>query len=419
MPKFFSLLLACVLLLTAQALSPTLPNVSLGVVETVVDWASQHCNCSESPGCTDPNDPDYTDTPPRAYVSADNILHLWSTDAQSRQATRQADAPTDQFYHNCSVHAASQFNCFTNAYNFQTWLHSPYMMNDGINAFALTHMEYHGWSCAGNSSCPNNEGGDCANEAIQLFVSSNGGWDWRPSDESLGPPSNLIAVSPYTYEYSRDHFNHSELGFGDPTSVVFDKASGTYNALISASNPEIGDNGWIGPQQRGQCIIRSSTPMLAASWKAWDGVGFNVQFKDPYLGPLTNLSAYACKPVNTSMIHVNMGWSVYFNKWISSGFGSYKYENGTEIPCCGAFLYTVSDDLLNWETPQLIRPCQEEGKATAWEYDPALLDESAWSVRGVRNLHESIGKEAHLFFWQQDETGHGRSIKRQAITFGP
>jgi hypothetical protein len=403
--------------LPLDAPQPTLPNVTLGPIEVVIDWASQHCTCAESPGCTDPHDPDYSDTPPRAYVSKDGVAHLWSSDAESRQATRAADSPGDAFYHNCSVHAPSQFNCITSAYNFQTWLHSPYMMKDG-EAFALTHMEYHGWQCAGNSSCTHSTGGDCANEAIQLFVSSNGGWDWVPSDGSGGPPGNLVALSPYTYEYSRDHFNASELGFGDPTSVVFDAASATYNSLISAANPPIGDNGWHGVQERGQCLIRSATPLQARSWRAWDGQAFGATFVDPYAGPVGNLSAHACKPVNTSMLHVNLGWSTHFNRWISSGFGSYRYANGTDIPCCGAFLYSTSPDLLNWDTPQLIRPSQQEGVSATWEYDAAFLDETAWTQRGQRNWHESIGADtAHMYFWQQDPPGGGRSVKRQTVSF--
>ena len=397
---------------------PTLPNATLGPVETVIDHATQHCTCAESPNCTDPRDPDYSDTPPRCYVSLDGVAHLWSTDAESRQSTRLAASPAASFFHNCSVHAPSQFDCLPPAYNFQTWLHSPYMLPDGTNAFALVHMEYHGWQCVGNSSCAHSQGGDCANEAIQLFVSSNGGWDWRPSDGSDGPPTNLVALSPYTYEYSRDTFNASELGFGDPTSVVFDSTSGTYNVLISASNPAIGDNGWEGVQQRGQCLMRSAQPLTAASWRAWDGEDFSVAFVDPYTTPVTNLSAHACKPVNTTMIHVNLGWSTYFNRWISSGFGSFRYENGTSIPCCGAFLYSTSEDLINWDTPQLIRPCQQEGTSPTWEYDPALLDETAWTQRGKRNWHESIGGDtAHLYFWQQDAAGDGRSIKKQTISF--
>lgn len=120
---------------------PTLPNVTLGPIEVVLDWATNHCTCEESPGCTDPRDPDYSDTPPRAYVSSDSILHLWATDAESRQSTRNASNPGAAFFHNCSVHAPSQFDCHTSSYNFQTWLHSPYMMKDGVNAFALVHME--------------------------------------------------------------------------------------------------------------------------------------------------------------------------------------------------------------------------------------------------------------------------------------
>ncbi len=250
-------------------------------------------------------------------------------------------------------------------------------------------------------------------------MSNNGGYDWEPSDGGAGPPSNLVAVSPYTYEFSRDTYNMSELGFGDPTSIVFDATSGTYNALISAANPPIGDNGWEGVQQRGQCLLRSATPLVAASWRAWDGEGFGTSFVDPYTsGPIANYSAHACKPVNSSMLHVNLGWSDFFGKWISSGFGSYRYPNGTSIGCCGAFLYSVSSDMINWDTPQLIRPAQDEAQSQTWEYDAAFLDETAWTLRGKRNWHESIGKDsAHLYYWQAD-LPKGRSVKRQRITFG-
>jgi len=277
-------------------------------------------------------------------------------------------------------------------------------------------MEYHGWQCAGNSSCGHSEGGDCANEAIQLWVSTNGGWDWSPAPDAS--PSNLVAVSPYTYEYFRDSFNSSEMGFGDPSSIVFDSKSGFFFVHISASNPEIGLNGYTGAQQRGQCLLRSSTPLIASTWRAWDGNDFNVEFLNPYLNPPLNYSAHACTPVNTSMILVNVGWSTYFNKWISSGFGSYEYPNGTVINCCGAWLYSVSSDLVNWDTPQLLRPNKQEGEFKDWEYDPAFLDETAFSLRGYRNWHESIGKDtAHLYFWQQDLGHNGRSIKRQSLTF--
>ncbi len=135
--------------------------------------------------------------------------HLWATDAESRASIQQ---PGGNWYHNCTVQAASQFDCDPSAYNFQTWVHSPYMM-DGTTAFALVHMEYHGWQCGKQANCSDYTGGDCANEAIQLWRSDNGGWDWVPADPGRkGAPANLVAVSPYTYDYAMRHFNNSELG---------------------------------------------------------------------------------------------------------------------------------------------------------------------------------------------------------------
>jgi hypothetical protein len=107
-------------------------------------------------------------------------------------------------------------------------------------------------------------------------------------------------------------------------------------------------------------------------------------------------------------------------EFISSGFGSYQFPNGSYIPCCGAFLYSVSDDLINWDTPQLLRPCKQEGLFQDWEYDPALLDETAWARTNgsERNWHAVIGTDtAHLYFWQSED-GQGRSVKRQRVVFG-
>jgi hypothetical protein len=385
---------------------PTLPNVSLGPVETVISWPTQHCNCSASPGCTDPTDPDVSDTPPRVFVSADAIAHLWSTDANSRQSLRPAADPGASFEKNCTVHVASLFDCRPNNYNFETWLHSPFVMQGGRNVLALIHMEFHGWQCVGNSSCSSSAGGDCANEAILLYQSQDGGYSFKPAHGERGSlPGNVLAMSPFTYEHARDSWNHSEFGFGDPSSIVFDPATNSYNVLISASNPPIGANGYSGPQQRGQCLLRAPAgsvwPPNGSQWRAWDGVGFNADLSvDPYTTPITNISSHVCATINTSMIHVNVGWSSYFNKWISSGFGSYAYPNGSEIPCCGAFLYSVSTDLINWDTPQLLRPNKQEGQFPDWEYDAALLDETAWSLHGEQNWHAIIGKDtAHLYFW--------------------
>ena len=179
-----------------------------------------------------------------------------------------------------------------------------------------------------------------------------------------------------------------------------------------------------GLQQRGQCLLRHAGaltwPLNASDWRAWDGAGFGATLSaDPYAAPIANISAHICAPVNTSMLHVNLGWSSHFGKWISSGFGSYQYDNGTVIGCCGAFLYSVSEDLINWDTPQLLRPNKQEGAFPDWEYDAAFLDEVDGPSRGEPNWSAGVGRDtAHLYFWQQDLADSGRSVKRQRVSFG-
>ena len=98
------------------------------------------------------------------------------------------------------------------------------MLQTGLHGYDLHHgltpRRYHGWQCAAESNCTNSNGGDCAMEAIQLWRSDNGGWDWEPAGPGgsiAKPPSNLVVVSPYRYLESMASWNHSELGFGDPS----------------------------------------------------------------------------------------------------------------------------------------------------------------------------------------------------------
>jgi hypothetical protein len=288
----------------------------------------------------------------------------------------------------------------------------------GTTAISLVHMEYHGWSCANVSLCTNSNGGDCALEAIQQFESVDGGWSWAPSGGAPAP-ANLAVVSPYTYEQARDEYNHSEIGFGDPSPIVRGRGGSTdadaWYVLVSASNPPIGINSYSGLQQRGQCLLRSATPRDHTSWRAWDGADFTVAFANPYAAPIANLSAHVCAVVPAQFIIVSLGWSARLAAWTASGFGSYTYANGTHIPCCGAWLYATSPDLRVWGQPQLIRPCKQEGQSQDWEYDPSFLDPASPS----RNWHEELGgDEWYVYYWQArpDLDPRARSVYRQKVS---
>lgn len=130
-----AVILSCVICLAYGA---TLPYPVLGPIEMVVDWETAHCPCTPAYNCTDPNDPDYPDTPPRAYLDAASNVHLWATDAESRPSILLPGS--QNWTHNCSVQAPSSLNCSFEAYDYQRWIHSPYML-DGTHAFALVHME--------------------------------------------------------------------------------------------------------------------------------------------------------------------------------------------------------------------------------------------------------------------------------------
>ena len=173
-----------------------------------------------------------------------------------------------------------------------------------------------------------------------------------------------------------------------------------------------GINGYTGPQQRGQCLFRSADLRDWRAWRAWDGDSFAVTFADPYAAPIANTSAHVCAVLNLPFIIVNVGWSVHFNAYLASGFGSFTYPNNTHIPCCGAWQYALSDDLFVWQAPQIIRPNAQEGPSgAAWEYDGVLLDDT---TPGLRNWHEDTGAGLSLYFWRSEPSA-GRSIYKQPV----
>ena len=51
-----------------------------------------------------------------------------------------------------------------------------------------------------------------------------------------------------------------------------------------------------GAQQVGACVMRTKNPANPASWRAWDGTGYNVQFIDPYTNPQPP-EQHVCTPV--------------------------------------------------------------------------------------------------------------------------
>jgi hypothetical protein len=54
-----------------------------------------------------------------------------------------------------------------------------------------------------------------------------------------------------------------------------------------------------------------------ASWRAWDGVRFNITLAvNPYLDPSLDPTKHVCKPV-TTMTYISLLWSTFYNQYVT------------------------------------------------------------------------------------------------------
>jgi hypothetical protein len=117
---------------------------------------------------------------------------------------------------------------------------------------------------------------------------------------------------------------------------------------------------------------------------------------------------------------LSLKWSTYFEQYLAVGQGIYKAPNGTAF---SAYVFSLSDDLLTWGTPQLIR------RKIKQKITGGVVDENYASVLDPASEDanfNTVGKDAHFFFTRhtQHNTGEGgcappgcRDLMREPISF--
>ncbi len=90
-----------------------------------------------------------------------------------------------------------------------------------------------------------------------------------------------------------------------------------------------------------------------ASWRAWDGSGFNVRMTSPYV---TGSPASICK-----LSHDAPGGNITFNTYLDRFMEVGNYRQTLEgKPFCGVY-FALSADLFHWSAQQLIAEIRDDG----------------------------------------------------------
>ena len=339
-----------------------------GPETTAFDWSADKCN-----------DNDIPDQPSRAYRDASGKVVLINSHFTVRRKVGDTLATVTQV---CSpIAMSSGNNADPSRYDDKEWVASPYTTDGGTTVYALIHSEFQGYNHSPGYCIRSGESfadkQKCWYNALTLAKSTNGGVTFSHA----APPDHYVGGPPYRYLAGT-----GPIGFFQPSNIVRGKDD-LYYALVHVED--------YGVQPYGSCLWRTADLADPQSWRAWDGTGFTVRFRDPYRYSYDPAEG-VCAPVSRNRIGTlseSLTWSTYLRKWVLVG----SSENADGVSGPGFYHYT-SDDLVNWSPAKLLMKgelpwtysCQDGPEQLR---DPSLLDNDSESPN-----FETIGQRPFLYF---------------------
>jgi len=350
-----------------------------GREEAVFDWSRDACEPIDIP-----------DTPARAFRDANGNVQLIASSYVNR---RMVGPDLNRLKQSCGVVLQSDYNANPATFSDRKWITSPYTF-DGRIIFALVHDEYWGHTHPGR--CSAGEYHPCWYNAITYAVSRDGGTTYSQPPA----PSHLLAAVPYQYEPDIGPF-----GIFQPSNIVRSPDDGYFYSLVRAER--------FKEQKGGACLLRTRDLFRPDSWRAWDGDDFSVRFVNPY-SPSTaagNARDHVCEPVDPVSIAgmtQSLTYSTYFDKFLLIGT---RGERGLKS---GGIFLSLSDDLIDWSLPKLIRRVELNYTFECGDKDPighpSLLDPDSRS----RNF-DTVGREAYLYFTRIDYNKCKQTLNRDLL----
>jgi hypothetical protein len=360
--------------------------VSLGPVETVYNYATQKCASGY----------EIPDEPAHAVRLSDASIVLFAANYPLNFSYRGADFAS--LVSNCTPALTSAGNPTPQSFENDQWISGVYYQDNVV--YALIHNEFHdstAATCLPGDSSPANP---CWYNSITFASSTDNGLTFTLPANYLVAPPVAVWTPPATQQTAASGYYHS--GYFNPTNVISGNDGYLYAMIYSVPQPNSSGNAV------GECVMRTATIADPASWRAWDGSGYNLAFANPY----TAGSAPAgCQVVLVGFLVESLTYNSYLGNYIAIGSK------------CGDW-YSVSSDLVNW-TPVVSfdttydppglgpNPCPAPSGQLPESY-PSLIDHDSVSPN-----FDVSGQTAYLYHsrWESNFTtgSQDRDLVRQPV----
>jgi hypothetical protein len=368
--------------------TPGTIQVSLGPEEVVFRHTTDACM-----------DGDFPDNPARAVRLADGSLLL-----NAGAATFWFLSIGPDFYslqRNCNPVMISQDDWSASSFTNRDWIFALY--SDGSVIHALIHNEFHDPVAPNCLPGDSSDANPCQYNSITYASSADGGHTFThptspqhlvappPVQWSPTPTNSIFPVAPY-------------YGYFEPTNIVHSSDGFYYSRMIAVDNSSAPTGGY--------CVMRTQTLSNPASWRAWDGSGFNLQMTNPYTGPATTI----CQR-SFLLPYESLTFNTYLNKFMLVGMSN-QYTSNLPTQC--GYYFSLSSDLVNWSLQQLIAPaffpapaaCQKPGAggiAGGVAY-ASIIDHDDTTIN-----FETPGRTPYLYYTRFNDNVENRDLVRVPI----
>jgi hypothetical protein len=363
----------------AQSAGPPVPRIMLdGPEEIVFDPKRDACDGHDVP-----------DVPPRLYRDAAGQIRLFALHFENR-ALKTADLAKLKL--DCRVVLRGSGAPDPAAYDDRSWIAATWT-GDGKTIHGLIHHEYQGNTHPGR--CKSKVYIECWYNSILAIRSDDAGETFRKT------ASSVVASAPFPQDVGQGRHR----GFFNPSNIVTD---GVWHYMLAATT------GWEG-QRSGACLFRTEDIANPGAWRAFDGVGFETAFVDPYRAKSD--PGKTCQPVGPFPAPVG---SITKHRGSGLWIAVFQASAGGRFPVAGIYA-AASRDLKAWSEASLVlatktlydQPC---GAGFLNSY-PTLIDRDA----KTRNFEDTgDAPELYLSRLRVDGCTHtgDRKLVRMRVRIG-
>jgi hypothetical protein len=351
--------------------------------------------------CVD-SDLDFPDLPTHIVRAEDGSLVLFASAAPRYYVSRGADF--NSLKRDCSKPVLVSADLPTpQSYENREWISAVY--REGNRWHALISNEFHDLvasTCLVPGPSPLSS---CWYNSITYAVSTDGARSFvKPS-----APAHVVAPPPYVWEPPLPGtlptmFGQIAEGYFGAFSILR-KDDGFYYAIVQSEPSKYTPATWE------RCLIRTDRLDDPASWRAWDGSGFNDRITSPYVNGNPAPLCKASRRLPGGLLTFN----TYLNRYMD--LDTWHSTIDGKLFC--SFVFQLSSDLLHWSAPQLITepgdagfcPPDSQGSTYPAMY-PTLIDHADTTIN-----FERPGRTPHLYYARFNDSWKDRDLVRVPLTF--